>query len=183
MVLIELASENLVTTILVAVLIVGLIGETLGLYIFFPKHLKGKPGAEEKNSLQVVEEYANKSLTFAGLTFAGLTFFIAQFYPAHRDEIIAPMILFTIGFFFFLVAFKMEFFASVRRIWILTLQKVFNYGILFVVTGTLVILGRTVSELLPFVVGGAIVIFGLHFYELWLDIKDYRKEAKNQPDS
>ncbi|WP_394743094.1 hypothetical protein [Natronococcus roseus] len=171
-----LFSVQRLTLALVGLMII----ETGILLYFFKDYMLDYPGAGELNALGTAEDYATKSLTFASLTFAGLTFLLAQFFQDGIQLIEEPVFLFTVGFGLFILSYKLEVFAATQRIRLSTQQRLFNFGVLFVVSGLVVFFSRISTQLMIPVAIIAVLVFGLHVAEFIGDYRSYGVEVKNE---
>lgn len=157
---------------LVVFLLLGIVAETIGVIVGNREFTLGRFGEGEGNVDVEVEKYASKALTFASITFAGVTFLLAQF-QEQLAQIRGPMLLFVFGFALFLLSYKLEVFSGTHRLaWSLQ-QRLFNYGILALVSGLLLFFSDTFSDFLLPVGGMAVIIVGLHVVEYLDDLCHY----------
>lgn len=154
-------------------LLLWMVLETVILILANTEYTLGKYDRGEGNIATLSEYYASKSLTFASLTFAGLTFILAQRSNTEVDSIFDTLFLFTFGFSLFILSYKLDVFAAIRRIYFSIQQRLFNFGILSLISG-LVIYFYDVSTLLfiPILMVSLLVFF-MHIIEYIQDFQDY----------
>jgi len=160
-----------------ALLLIWMIIETGILLYYYKDYMLNYPGAEESNTLRVAEDYASNSLTFASLTFAGLTFILAQFFQEDLAFIDSAVFLFTIGFGLFISSYKLEVFAPTLRILLSTQQRLFNFGVLFIVSGLAIFFSEISTQLMIPITALAAVIIILHLAEFVDDFQTYSVEV------
>jgi hypothetical protein len=136
-------------------------------------YVLGKYGDDEGNIVPRSSEYASRALTFSSLTFAGLTFVLAQTDGEGLGALSDTVFLFTVGFTFFVLSYKMDVYAAVRRLYFSTQQRLFNFGLLSLVSGLVMYFSQVSDQLLIPVAIGAVLIYILHVVEYVGDVKDY----------
>lgn len=154
-------------------LFVWLVLESVILVAVNPKYVLGKYDDDEGNIVPRSSEYASRALTFSSLTFAGLTFVLAQTDGEGLGTLSDTVFLFTVGFTYFVLSYKMDVYAAVRRVYFSTQQRLFNFGLLSLVSGLVMYFSQVSDQLLLPVAVGAFLIFVLHLIEYIDDVKDY----------
>jgi hypothetical protein len=155
------------------ILLLGLIIESVILVAANHKYVLGKYDRDEGNVIAQSSEYASRALTFSSLTFAGLTFVLAQTDGEGLGTLSDTVFLFTVGFTYFVLSYKMDVYAAVRRVYFSTQQRLFNFGLLSLVSGLVMYFSQVSDQLLLPVAIGAILIFVLHLIEYIGDVQDY----------
>lgn len=154
-------------------LFLWLVLESVVLVAVNHRYVLGKYDDDERNIVSQSSEYASRALTFSSLTFAGLTFVLAQTKGEGLGELSDTVFLFTVGFTFFVLSYKMDVYAAVRRIYFSTQQRLFNFGLLSLVSGLVMYFSQVSDQLLIPVAIGAVLIYILHTVEYVGDVKDY----------
>lgn len=170
---IDLSAASWVTVFLLGFFLI----ETSILLIMYWEYMLDHPGQDEAYILKEVNNYSSKALTFASLTFAGLTFVLAQFFDSDIDVIEGTLFLFTIAFGLFVISYKLEVFAATRRILFSVQQRLFNYGILFVVAGLMTFFYNISIQLTIIVSMIGLLMFILHLLEYVDDFIGYSDEV------
>jgi len=155
------------------VLFIWLVLESIILVAVNHNYVLGKYNDDEGNIVPRSSEYTSRALTFSSLTFAGLTFVLAQTDGKGLDTLSDTVFLFTVGFTYFVLSYKMDVYAAVRRIYFSTQQRLFNFGLLSLVSGLVMYFSQVSDQLLLPVALGAILIFVLHLIEYIGDVRDY----------
>lgn len=172
--MISFPSPSDITGLQVALgLFVWLLFESVIVVAVNPRYVLGKYGADEGNIVQQSSEYASRALTFSSLTFAGLTFVLAQTNGESLGALSDTVFLFTVGFTYFVLSYKMDVYAAIRRIYFSTQQRLFNFGLLSLVSGLVMYFSHISDQLLIPVAIGAVLIYVLHFWEYVGDAIDY----------
>lgn len=172
--MISLPSPSDITGLQVALaLFVWLVLESIILVAVNHRYVLGKYNDDEGNIVPRSSEYASRALTFSSLTFAGLTFVLAQTDGEGLGALSDTVFLFTFGFTFFILSYKMDVYAAVRRVYFSTQQRLFNFGLLSLVSGLVMYFSQVSDQLLIPVAIGAVLIYILHVVEYVGDVKDY----------
>jgi len=172
--LLPAAPQLSVAEIVAVVLVAWFAVETAGIVAVNPSYSLGIPGRGEEYTLQEAAEYASQSLRLASITFAGLTFVVAQAGGESLGDLADPVYLFSVAFGFFLVAYKLEVFASERRIIYSTQTRMFNFGVLALVFGVSVYLAQSTPIPALAAVAVSAIVVAIHLYEYATDVIDYR---------
>lgn len=154
-------------------LFLWLVFESVIVVVVNHRYVLGKYNNDEGNIVPQSSEYASRALTFSSLTFAGLTFVLAQTDGEGLGALSDTVFLFTVGFAYFVLSYKMDVYAAVRRIYFSTQQRLFNFGLLSLVSGLVMYFSHISDQLLMPVAIGAVLIYILHLVEYVGDVKDY----------
>jgi hypothetical protein len=164
------------------VLFAWLLLESVILVAVNVSYVLGKYDDDEGNIVRRSSEYASRALTFSSLTFAGLTFVLAQTDGEGLGALSDTVFLFTVGFTYFVLSYKLDVYAAVRRIYFSTQQRLFNFGLLSLVSGLVMYFSQVSGQLLLPVAIGALVVYILHLVEYIGDVKDYARGGLEDED-
>lgn len=126
----------------------------------------------ERGIFGEIDYYSKSALTLASLTFVGITFLVSTF-PNSLSSIRTELILFLGGFFLFIISYRLDVVAGVKRFYWEIKQRTLIYGLYALILGSSLILKTRIENLLPMIVVAWTVIIFIHIKEHYDTLRDY----------